>query len=70
MIPMVFAGMGGGNFANESMEWAKHYMDQEHCAHQQQLQHQQFLRWQYVYIFAGIVSALPVFQCGGWSRPQ
>jgi hypothetical protein len=38
MIPMVFAGMGGGNLPNASLEWAQHYMAQ---AHQQQIQLQQ-----------------------------
>lgn len=36
MVPMVFAGMGGGNLPNASLEWAQHYMAQTH-----QLQHQQ-----------------------------
>lgn len=38
MVPMVFAGMGGGNLPNASLEWAQHYMAQ---AHQLQQQHQQ-----------------------------
>lgn len=42
MIPMVFAGMGGGNLPNASLEWAQHYMAQAHQAQQQQqIQHQQ-----------------------------
>ncbi|KAL3428198.1 hypothetical protein PVAG01_01707 [Phlyctema vagabunda] len=40
MIPMVFAGMGGGNLPNASLEWAQHYMAQ---AHQQAQQQQQLL---------------------------
>ncbi|KAL2069833.1 hypothetical protein VTL71DRAFT_14512 [Oculimacula yallundae] len=42
MIPMVFAGMGGGNLPNASLEWAQHYMAQAQ-AHQQQPQPQQLL---------------------------
>ena len=30
LIPMVFAGMGGGNLANVSVEWAQHYLSQAH----------------------------------------
>jgi hypothetical protein len=30
MVPMVFAGMGGGNLPNASLEWAQHYMAQAH----------------------------------------
>ena len=44
MVPMVFAGMGGGNLANVSMEWAQHYMAQMNLQaqiQQQQLQQQQ-----------------------------
>jgi len=37
MIPMVFAGMGGGNLPNASLEWAQHYMAQAHHLQQQQL---------------------------------
>ena len=44
MIPMVFAGMGGGNLPNASLEWAQHYMAQaHHLQQQQQLQQQQLL---------------------------
>ncbi|RDL41298.1 uncharacterized protein BP5553_01277 [Venustampulla echinocandica] len=35
MIPMVFAGMGGGNLPNASLEWAQHYMAQAHHLQQQ-----------------------------------
>jgi hypothetical protein len=38
MIPMVFAGMGGGNLPNASLEWAQHYMAQAHHLQQQQSQ--------------------------------
>ncbi|KAM3075991.1 hypothetical protein ACMFMF_005336 [Clarireedia jacksonii] len=41
MIPMVFAGMGGGNLAAASLEWAQHYMAQAHQLQQQQAQQQQ-----------------------------
>lgn len=40
MIPMVFAGMGGGNLPNASLEWAQHYMAQTHQLQQQQSQSQ------------------------------
>lgn len=44
MIPMVFAGMGGGNLPNASLEWAQHYMAQaHHLQQQQQIQQQQGL---------------------------
>lgn len=44
MIPMVFAGMGGGNLPNASLEWAQHYMAQaHHLQQQQQVQQQQQL---------------------------
>ncbi|KAH8820012.1 hypothetical protein F5884DRAFT_33402 [Xylogone sp. PMI_703] len=36
MVPMVFAGMGGGNLPNASLEWAQHYMAQAHQLQQQQ----------------------------------
>ncbi|ESZ90799.1 hypothetical protein SBOR_8804 [Sclerotinia borealis F-4128] len=36
MIPMIFAGMGGGNLSNASLEWAQHYMAQAHQLQQQQ----------------------------------
>ena len=39
MIPMVFAGMGGGNLPNASLEWAQQYMAQ--AQQQQHLQNQQ-----------------------------
>ncbi|MCJ1226846.1 hypothetical protein MMC12_003500 [Toensbergia leucococca] len=41
MVPMVFAGMGGGNLANASLEWAQHYMAQITLQQQAQLQQQQ-----------------------------
>ncbi|MCJ1252781.1 hypothetical protein MMC24_000587 [Lignoscripta atroalba] len=41
MVPMVFAGMGGGNLANASLEWAQHYMAQISLQQQAQLQQQQ-----------------------------
>ena len=44
MVPMVFAGMGGANLTNASLEWAQHYMDQmslqQHQQHQVQVQQQ------------------------------
>lgn len=40
MIPMVFAGMGGGNLPNSSLEWAQHYMAQAHQLQQHQAQQQ------------------------------
>ncbi|RDW64937.1 hypothetical protein BP6252_10588 [Coleophoma cylindrospora] len=43
MIPMVFAGMGGGNLPNASLEWAQHYMAQAHHLQTQQVQQQQLL---------------------------
>lgn len=36
MVPMVFAGMGGGNMPNASLEWAQHYMAQISFQQQQQ----------------------------------
>ncbi len=41
MVPMVFAGMGGGNMPNASLEWAQHYMAQISFQQQQQQQQQQ-----------------------------
>jgi len=41
MIPLVFAGMGGGNLPNASLEWAQHYMAQAHHLQQQQQVEQQ-----------------------------
>ncbi|TAQ86235.1 hypothetical protein B7494_g5446 [Chlorociboria aeruginascens] len=41
LIPMVFAGMGGGNLPNASLEWAQHYLAQAHQLQQQQIQQQQ-----------------------------
>lgn len=38
LVPMVFAGMGGGNLPNASLEWAQHYMSQAHQLQQQQAQ--------------------------------
>ncbi|KAI9825756.1 MAG: hypothetical protein M1819_000474 [Sarea resinae] len=43
MVPMVFAGMGGGNLANTSLEWAQHYMAQLQLQQQQQQQQSQAL---------------------------
>jgi len=44
MIPMVFAGMGGGNLPNASLEWAQHYLAQsQHFQPQQQGQQQPLL---------------------------
>ncbi|TVY38999.1 hypothetical protein LOCC1_G006870 [Lachnellula occidentalis] len=43
MIPMVFAGMGGGNLPGASLEWAQHYMAQAHHLQQQQQSQQQQL---------------------------
>ncbi|KAI9714952.1 MAG: hypothetical protein M1812_006265, partial [Candelaria pacifica] len=42
MVPLIFAGMGGGNLPNASLEWAQHYMAQNHQLqqHYQQLQQQ------------------------------
>ena len=44
MVPMVFAGMGGGNLPTASLEWAQHYMAQislQQQQQQQQIQQQQ-----------------------------
>ena len=41
MVPMVFAGMGGGNLANASLEWTQHYMAQISLQQHQQQQQQQ-----------------------------
>ena len=41
MIPIVFAGIGGANMSNVSMEWAQHYMAQFTIQQQLQLQQQQ-----------------------------
>lgn len=41
MIPMVFASIGGGNVANQSVEWAQHYMAQISLQQQAQIQQQQ-----------------------------
>jgi len=41
MVPMVFAGMGGGNLPNASLEWAQHYMAQISLQQQQQQLEQQ-----------------------------
>jgi len=44
MIPMVFAGMGGGNLPGASLEWAQHYLAQsQHFQPQQQGQQQPLL---------------------------
>ncbi|KAI9648719.1 hypothetical protein NHQ30_003359 [Ciborinia camelliae] len=40
MIPLVFAGMGGGNLPNASLEWAQHYMAQAHQLQSHQVQQQ------------------------------
>ncbi|EPE29300.1 hypothetical protein GLAREA_00460 [Glarea lozoyensis ATCC 20868] len=47
MIPMVFAGMGGGNLPNASLEWAQHYMAQSHQLQHQHQQHPQLLASQH-----------------------
>ncbi|KAL9122618.1 MAG: hypothetical protein Q9187_000832 [Circinaria calcarea] len=65
MVPMVFAGMGGGNLANASMEWAQHYMAQINLQaqmQQQQLQQQQHQQHQQQQ------SALPPAQSSPESR--
>lgn len=41
MVPMVFAGIGGANMANASLEWTQHYMAQLSFQQQQQAQLQQ-----------------------------
>lgn len=41
MVPMVFAGIGGANMANASLEWTQHYMQQLDLQRQVQLQQQQ-----------------------------
>ena len=44
LVPMVFAGIGGANMANASLEWTQHYMSQlsfQQQAQQQQQQQQQ-----------------------------
>lgn len=44
MVPLIFAGMGGGNLSNQSLEWAQHYMAQmslQQQNQQQQIQAQQ-----------------------------
>lgn len=57
MVPMVFAGMGGANMANASLDWTQQYMAQlsfsqahqhphPHQQHQQQHSHQQQLQQQ------------------------
>ncbi|KAI9674158.1 MAG: hypothetical protein M1817_001976 [Caeruleum heppii] len=40
-VPLIFAGMGGGNLPNASLEWAQHYIAQVHQLQQQQQQQQQ-----------------------------
>ncbi|TKA65802.1 hypothetical protein B0A49_06884 [Cryomyces minteri] len=40
LLPMMFAGMGGANLANLSVEWLQQYMAQLQTAQQQQLQQQ------------------------------
>jgi hypothetical protein len=48
MIPMVFAGMGGGNLPNASLELAQHYKAQSHqLQQQQQIQQPQLLQSQH-----------------------
>ena len=44
MVPMVFAGIGGANMANASLEWTQHYMAQLSFQQQAQLQQQQQLQ--------------------------
>lgn len=46
LVPMVFAGMGGGSAANTSLEWTQHYMAQISLHQQQQQQHQVQLQQQ------------------------
>ena len=41
LIPMVFAGMGGGNLPAASLDWAQHYMAEWQQAQQQQQLHLQ-----------------------------
>ena len=41
MVPLVFAGMGGANMANASLEWTQHYMAQLSFQQQAQIQQQQ-----------------------------
>jgi hypothetical protein len=44
MVPLIFAGMGGGNLPHQSLEWAQHYMAQmslQQSQQQQQIQAQQ-----------------------------
>ena len=41
LVPIMFAGMGGANVANVSVEWAQHYMAQFTMQQQLQLQQQQ-----------------------------
>ena len=36
MVPLIFAGMGGGNLPNQTLEWAQHYMAQMSIQTQQQ----------------------------------
>ncbi|OWP05636.1 hypothetical protein B2J93_1685 [Marssonina coronariae] len=43
MIPMVFAGIGGGSLPVASLEWVQHYMAETHHLQQQQVQTQQLL---------------------------
>lgn len=41
LVPMIFAGIGGGNLANVSVEWLQQYASQFQAAQQQQQQQQQ-----------------------------
>jgi hypothetical protein len=36
MVPLIFAGMGGGNLPNQTLEWAQQYMAQMSLQNQQQ----------------------------------
>lgn len=50
MVPLVFAGMGGANMANASLEWTQQYMAQlfqQQAQFQQQQQQQQQLQQQH-----------------------
>ncbi|KAK5084533.1 hypothetical protein LTR05_005611, partial [Lithohypha guttulata] len=38
MVPLIFAGMGGGNLSNHTLEWAQQYLAQLSLQNQQQQQ--------------------------------
>ncbi|CZT14521.1 uncharacterized protein RCC_00498 [Ramularia collo-cygni] len=38
MVPLIYAGIGGGNLANVSVDWLQQYTGQLQLAHQQQVQ--------------------------------